>query len=119
VKPSGTVIETFVNEDTRKEETKAGIILSPDSTNGMFFGGGAAFTADSRVEVRAAVEDVERYRKTKSEKIKQKILDTYIQRKPGTDKYFFRFGAILGNMLVPSVLEVTKTDKSQENKSDS
>jgi hypothetical protein len=71
-----------------------------------FLGGQAGFTSSDRVEVRITEEDAEKFKKTKSEKVRQKIIDQYVFPVSGTDKYVFPNGAFLGNMAVSAVLEI-------------
>ena len=103
MKPTGVLIERYIDVESEQETGRASIVMSPDTPNGFFFG---LATGDRRLEVPVTVKDAERFQKSKSETVKQKILDTYVIPVPDTQKFNFTYGAVLGNVTVGSVLEV-------------
>jgi hypothetical protein len=107
MKPSGVRIETIFDAEKTSEEESAALIMTPDEPGGVFLGGRGAYTASEKVDVSVSVEDGKRYIKTKSDKVKKDIVDTYVlQDERNGDRYSFLHGAMLGRYPVNSVLEV-------------
>jgi|GEM_PF-7108400 len=113
MKPSGVIIENYFDTSSDEETSRASIVMSPDTPDGFFF---SPPTGGNRVELRVTLEDAIHFQKTKSENVRQRILDTYIVPVPNSDKFAFPHGALIGDIAVGGVLEVNgpaikRTDK--------
>jgi hypothetical protein len=113
MKPTRIAIETGLGNSSDGTET-AFLTMLPDTEEGMFMGvREVVMVSDSTLRARIRVEDALKLQKTKSERVRDKIIGVYIHRKECTDKYFIPHGALLGPVMVREVLEINKTSASK------
>jgi hypothetical protein len=107
MKPSGVLTESKIDTGTNEQIERATLVMSPDEERGCFLGATGVFSVSNRVEVGIIMEDALKFKTTKSEKVRQQIIDSYVLKdSDGSDRYQFPYGAILGGRAVGAVLEI-------------
>jgi len=110
MRPVGVRTESVFDADSNSTSEKAYLLVRPDSDDGIFFTAkmiGSAMSSAKIAQVAIDPSDAERFKRARTTEARESILNKYVARAEGGDKYSFPEGAIVGSLVVGAVLEIT------------